>query len=229
MRLVKRRVNTRLLGVCGSPIREGNTEAFLGEALKAAGALEDVSTNVILLGEKRIGDCRHCNWCITKQEKDRFCALKDDMTEIYPRLLEADALLFATPTYAGRLSGYMATFLDRFRALVLGKHYRGVLDGKVGGAMTVAWLRNAGPETTLLSVVSALLMWGIVVVSPGGGACQFGAVGLSSTDGTGKFDSKHRLGVLKDEVGMTSARALAVRMVEMTRILKSGRESLGED
>ena len=225
---MKETVDIRLLGVCGSPIRGGNTEAFLNEALKTAERLDGVITTSILLAEKQIADCRHCNWCIAKQEKERFCVVQDDMLGIYPRIIEADALLLATPTYAGRLSGYMATFLDRFRALVLGKHYRRVLDGKVGGAMTVAWLRNAGPETTLLSIVSAYLMWGMVVVSPGENSCQFGAVGLSSADGTGRFDSKDRLGVLKDGVGMSSARALSGRMVEMTRTLKSGRQSLGK-
>jgi multimeric flavodoxin WrbA len=221
-------MDIRLLGVCGSPIREGNVETFLNEALKAAGELGGVTANAVILSQKKIEDCRQCNWCMTKQEKGRPCAIQDDMIEIYPRLIEADAVLLATPTYAGRLSGYMATFLDRLRALVLGKCYRGVLDGKVGGAMTVAWLRNAGPETTLISVISAFLMWGMVVVSPGEGACQFGAVGLSSDGGTGRFDPKDRLGVLKDEIGMASARALAKRMVQMTRILKAGRQCLGE-
>ncbi|MBM4445259.1 MAG: flavodoxin family protein [Chloroflexi bacterium] len=217
-----------LLGVCGSPVKEGNTEAFLHEALREAGAQPGVSTSEILLARKKIGDCRHCNWCLVKQEKGRFCAIEDDMTEIYPRLIEADALLLSTPTYAGRLSGYMATFMDRWRALVLGKHYRGALEGKVGGAMTVAWLRNAGPETALLSVVTALLMWGVVVVTPGESGCQFGAVGLSSSGGTGRFDPKDRLGVLQDEAGLKSARALARRMVRMSRTLKAGRQALGQ-
>ncbi len=217
-----------VLGVSGSPIKEGNTEVFLSEALKTAEGLGNVSTELIRLAGKHISDCRHCNWCIAKQEEGRFCALQDDMLEIYPRMIEADALLLATPTYAGRLSGYMAAFLDRFRALVLGKHYRGALKGKVGGAMTVAWMRNAGPETTLLSVITPFLMWGMVVVSPGEGFCQFGAVGLSSDGGTGRFDARERLGVLKDEVGMKSAHTLARRMVEMTLILKAGREALGQ-
>ncbi len=222
------RMDIRILGVCGSPIRDGNAEAFLDEALKAAGAQDGVSTSEILLSGKKVGDCRHCNWCLAKQEEGRFCAIEDDMAEVYPLVVEADALLLSTPTYAGRLSGYMATFIDRLRALVLGKCYRGALDGKVGGAMTVAWLRNAGPETALLSVISAFLMWGMVVVSPGEGGCQFGAVGLSSSGGTGKFDPKDRLGVLKDDIGMESARSLGRRTVQMTRVLRAGRHALGQ-
>lgn len=221
-------MDVTLLGICGSPVKEGNAEVFLHAALQAAGTQDGVTTGEILLSGRKIGDCRHCNWCLAKQEKGRFCAIEDDMTEVYPKLIEADALIVSTPTYAGRLSGYTAAFMDRFRALVLGKCYRGALDGKVGGAMTVAWLRNAGPETALLSVVSAFLMWGMVVVSPGEGGCQFGAVGLSSSGGSGEFDPKDRLGVLQDDIGMESARALGKRVVQMTRTLKAGRLSLGQ-
>jgi hypothetical protein len=95
----------------------------------------------------------------------------------------------------------------------------------VGGAMTVAWMRNAGAETALLSVVSAYLMWGMVVASPGEGGCQFGAVGLSSDGGSGRFVPQEKLGVLKDKLGMSSARALAKRTVELARIMKVGQEA----
>jgi multimeric flavodoxin WrbA len=215
----------KILGICGSPVKGGNTEVFLSEALKAAEGLGDVSTESVRLIEKRIGDCRHCNWCTSKQEEGSFCCIKDDMLEMYPKIIEADALVIATPTYAGRLSGYSAVFMDRFRALVLGKRYRGVLRNKVGRAMTVAWMRNAGPETALLSVVTAYLMWGMVLASPGEGGCEFGAVGLSSDGGSGRFVPEERLGVLKDKLGMSSARALAKRTVELARIVKAGQEA----
>jgi multimeric flavodoxin WrbA len=215
----------RILGICGSPVKGGNTEASLGEALKAAEGLGDVTTESLRLIEKRIGDCRHCNWCTSKQVEGSFCCIKDDMLEMYPKIIEADALLIATPTYAGRLSGYSAVFMDRFRALVLGKRYRGVLRNKVGAAMTVAWMRNAGPETALLSVATAYLMWGMVLASPGEGGCEFGAVGVSSDGGSGRFVPEEKQGVLKDKLGMASARALAKRTVELARIMRAGQEA----
>lgn len=220
-------MSIRILGVCGSPVKGGNTEVFLSEALKTAEGLGDVATELVRLIEKRIGDCRHCNWCLSKQAEGTFCCIKDDMLEMYPKIIEADALLVATPTYAGRLSGYSAVFMDRFRALVLGKRYRGVLRNKVGAAMTVSWMRNAGPETALLSVATSYLMWGMVLASPGEGGCEFGAVGVSSDGGSGRFVPEEKLGVLKDKLGMDSARALAKRTVELARIVKSGQEVQG--
>jgi len=220
-------MSIRILGVCGSPVKGGNTEVFLSEALKTAEGLGDVATELVRLIEKRIGDCRHCNWCLSKQAEGTFCCIKDDMLEMYPKIIEADALLVATPTYAGRLSGYSAVFMDRFRALVLGKRYRGVLRNKVGAAMTVSWMRNAGPETALFSVATSYLMWGMVLASPGEGGCEFGAVGVSSDGGSGRFVPEEKLGVLKDKLGMDSARALARRTVELARIVKSGQEAQG--
>lgn len=217
----------RILGISGSPVRGGNTDVYLAAGLKQAEALGDVTTELVRVAEKRIGDCRQCNWCTSKQEEGSFCCLKDDMLDLYPRITGADALVVATPTYAGRLSGYTATFLDRFRALVLGKHYRGVLRNKVGAAMTVAWMRNAGPETALLSIAAGYLMWGMVVASPLEGGSEFGAVGVSSEGGSGHFVREERLGVLKDELGMSSARALGRRTVELARLLQAGRQSDG--
>jgi multimeric flavodoxin WrbA len=108
----------KILGICGSPVKGGNTEAFLGEALKAAEGLGDVTTESVRLIEKRIGDCRHCNWCTSKQVEGAFCCIKDDMLEMYPKIIEADALLMATPTYAGRLSGYSAVFMEDRKSVV---------------------------------------------------------------------------------------------------------------
>lgn len=221
-------MHIRILGITGSPVKGGNTEVFLSEALKSAEGLGDVGIELVRLAEKRIGDCRQCNWCTSKQEEGSFCCIKDDMLEIYPKIINTDVLLLATPTYAGRLSGYSAVFMDRFRALVLGKRYRGVLRNKIGGGMTVAWMRNAGPETALLSVVTAYLMWGMLVASPGEGGCQFGAVGLSSDGGSGRFVPEERLGVVKDKLGMASARALAKRTVELAKIVKAGQEAQGK-
>jgi multimeric flavodoxin WrbA len=51
----------KILGICGSPIKGGNTEVFLNEGLKAAESVGDVQTELISLAGKEIRDCRHCN------------------------------------------------------------------------------------------------------------------------------------------------------------------------
>ena len=214
-------MQTEVLGICGSPIEHGNTRAFLSEALQAAEEIEGVKTELVTLAGVKITNCRHCNWCISKQEEGKFCANQDDdMTKLYPKFLEADVILLATPVYGGRLSGYMASLLGRLRVFVHSKLYGGALRNKVGGALAVSWYRNGGGETTLISLVSTLLALKLIVVNPSSPGNHYGALGLASRGGTGKFDPQNKLGVLEDEYGLRGARSLARRAVEISELLK---------
>ena len=49
----------KILGVSGSPVKRGNTEAFLEESLKAAGEIENVNTELVSLAGRNIQDCEH--------------------------------------------------------------------------------------------------------------------------------------------------------------------------
>lgn len=211
-----------ILGICGSPIKEGNTEVFLKEALKAAEETGNVKVNSISLAGKDIRDCRHCNWCLRKQTEDKFCVQDDDMKDIFPQILKADALLIATPVYTIRLSGYLACFLDRFRVFAFGNLYKEKLENKVGGALAVAWFRNRGAEIALLNIVSAYLAYGMIPVAPAEGlGSPFGAAGVSSQGGTGKFTARNRLGILEDEYGLKTARSLGKRVAELTKLIRA--------
>ena len=209
-----------VLGICGSPIKEGNTELLLKEAINAAREMGEVKTEIITLAGKDIKDCRQCNFCMTKQEEGEFCSQRDDMIEIYPKLLEADALLFASPVYIGRLSGYLATFIDRMRFFcpIIGKYYGGKLQNKVGGALAVSWVRNAGTFTTLLDIIQSFLIFGMIPVSPAAGG--IGATAVSSEEGIGMPNPADRHMVLKDTLGLIQAQSLGQRVVEISRIIK---------
>jgi len=222
-------VKTNVLGICGSPIKNGNTEAFLRESLKAAEAISNTKTELITLAGRDIKDCRHCNWCMHKQEDDKFCAQKDDMTDIYPELLKADALLLASPVYSCRISANMACFIDRLRVFAYGNIHRRKLKNKLGAALAVGWGRNFGLETTLLTITTAFLGLEIITVGPPFGlGSPFGATGLSSENGTGKFDPEDKLGVLRDEHGVKGARALGKRVAEVSKIIKAGEAELSQ-
>lgn len=215
-----------VLGISASPIKGGNTETFLQEALKEIEKMPQAKVSFLSLAGKEIKDCIHCNFCLKSQEEGKFCSIKDDMDMVYPQMLKADALLLATPVYVTRLSGYLACLLDRCRVFVHGNYYRGKLQDKVGGGLAVLWARHCGAETTLVSILQSFLVFGMHPVGPGALGGVFGAVGLSSLHGTGKFDPKDKLGVLKDEYGLQSARLLAKKVVETTRLIKAGKEAL---
>ena len=102
----------KVIGICGSP-RPGNTEWMLKKLLEVSGNA-GVQTELILLREKDITGCNGCLSCETggKQRKG-ICRIKDDMQEIYPKLLGADGLAFGTPVYFEMLSGLLKNFMDR--------------------------------------------------------------------------------------------------------------------
>ena len=97
----------KLLAISGSRISDGNMEALVREAMTQTENHDDVEYKNISLSDKKIKGCIHCNWCIKKQSEGEFCSIKDDMTDIYSELINADGILLASPAHFGRLSGLM--------------------------------------------------------------------------------------------------------------------------
>jgi len=211
-----------VLGICGSPVKDGNADSFLG-AVADSVREPGINVNIINVARLNIADCLHCNFCLTRQTREKICGLEDDMREIYPQVLKADVIVFASPVYLMRLSGYLAKFMDRLRALLHGKVYRRALADKVGVALAVSWFRNTGVETTLLSIVSGMLTLGMI---PVGGIGGLGAGAVSSKGGTGLFERENRLGVLDDEYGIETGKKTLRRAVLLARIIKAGKEAL---
>ena len=75
-------------------------------------------------------------------------------------LANYDGIIVGTPTRFGRISGQMAAFLDQGGGLWM----RGALNGKVGGAFTSSATQHGGQETTLFSVITNLLHFGMTIV-----------------------------------------------------------------
>ena len=213
-----------ILGVCGSPVKESNTELILREALKAVDQ-EGIKVDIFNVQDKTIEDCRHCNWCMTQQVEGTFCIVEDDMKELFPKVVQADALMVASPVYLARMSGRVAAVLDRIRCIHYGKRYAGGMKYKVGAGIAVSWFRNSGIETTLTSIHWAFLTYQMVIAVPGS-LSTFGGAGLSSLSGIGDFDPNDKHQVLKDEYGLMTARATSKSMLELARIIKNGKDNV---
>jgi multimeric flavodoxin WrbA len=97
----------KIIAICGSP-RKGNTEFILKRILTKAEEL-GARTELILLREKRIEFCNGCLSCDSTGE----CNIRDDMQIIYPKLEEADLIIFGSPNYFNNMSGMMKNFIDR--------------------------------------------------------------------------------------------------------------------
>jgi NAD(P)H dehydrogenase (quinone) len=75
-------------------------------------------------------------------------------------LADYDAIVVGTGTRFGRLSSQMANFLDQAGGLWA----KGALHGKVGGAFAATATQHGGQETTLFTIITNLLHFGMVIV-----------------------------------------------------------------
>ncbi|MFJ3047552.1 NAD(P)H:quinone oxidoreductase [Herbaspirillum chlorophenolicum] len=71
-----------------------------------------------------------------------------------------DAIIVGTGTRFGRMSSQMAAFLDQAGSLWA----RGALNGKVGAAFSSSATQHGGQETTLFSIITNLLHFGMTIV-----------------------------------------------------------------
>ena len=103
-----------------------------------------------------------------------------------------DAIIVGTGTRFGRMSSQMANFLDQAGGLWA----TGALNGKVGAAFSSTAVQHGGQETTLFSIITNLLHFGMVIVglpySFAGqsrldeitGGAPYGATTIAASDGS---------------------------------------------
>jgi len=98
-----------VLGIVGSPRRGGNTDLLVSRVLEGAASAGAV-TETLFLADLQIRECDGCHACW----QGRKCPKPDDMGDIYPRIIAADAIVFGTPVYWYGPTGLMKLLIDRF-------------------------------------------------------------------------------------------------------------------
>jgi multimeric flavodoxin WrbA len=102
----------KVLGLFGSPRRGGNTEILLEEALKGA-QKEGAEIERLYLRDLDISPCTECHGC----DETGSCVILDDMQKIYPKLLEADVIILASPIFFYGVTAWAKAVIDRSQAL----------------------------------------------------------------------------------------------------------------
>ncbi|MBN2185932.1 MAG: flavodoxin family protein [Dehalococcoidia bacterium] len=111
----------KVLGIMGSPRKQGNTEILLDNAL--AGAKEaGAELEKVVVSQLRISPCREIYACL----KDGNCAIKDDMQWLYEKLLETDHIIFASPIFFYSVTSQAKAIVDRCQALWVRRHVLGM-------------------------------------------------------------------------------------------------------
>ncbi|MFC1915102.1 flavodoxin family protein [Chloroflexota bacterium] len=102
----------KILGIMGSPRIKGNTDLLLDEALKG-GQSQSAEVEKIVVDKLKINPCREYYGCL----KDGSCVIRDDMDDIYLKLLEADGIIIASPMFFYGLTAQVKALIDRCQAL----------------------------------------------------------------------------------------------------------------
>lgn len=96
----------------GSPRIKGNTDLLLDEALRGAQS-QGAEVEKIIVDKLNIAPCREYYGCV----KDGNCVIRDDMDGIYPKLLDADRVIVASPMFFYGLTSQIKALIDRCQAL----------------------------------------------------------------------------------------------------------------
>ena len=102
----------KVLGIMGSPRIKGNTDLLLDEALKGAQG-QGAEVEKVIVDKLNIAPCREYYGCV----KDGNCVIRDDMDNIYPKLLDTDRVIVASPIFFYGLTSQVKALIDRCQAL----------------------------------------------------------------------------------------------------------------
>jgi multimeric flavodoxin WrbA len=172
----------KVIGIAGSPRKNGNTELLTAHTLKAI-AEEGLDTELISLAGLEIKPCKACYQC----KKEEKCSTEDDMFPIYLKMKDADGIILASPVYYGSATALIKAFIERTGQLA--KWNNQPFHGKVGGPLVVA--RRAGKTFTLAQLTLWFQMLGFFV--PG------------SSYWNVAFGSRKKGNVKHDEEGLNTA------------------------
>lgn len=101
----------KVIGINGSPRKEGNTFRMLASV---CADLQDngIETEIIQVGGSDIRGCRSCYGCIEKKNS-RCTTATDCFNAVFEKMLAADGMVLASPTYFADITPELKALIDR--------------------------------------------------------------------------------------------------------------------
>jgi multimeric flavodoxin WrbA len=208
----------KILGISGSPRKEGNTEILVREALLGAGEIAGVEPVFLGLAGKKIG---HCTGCLACEKRKRFCVIKDDFREFFKGYMEADGIILGSPVYHLAITSTLKAAIDRLGQSMFAI-YRGKLPRlcKVGGAIAQGGSLYGGQEYALQFMASHFILQNCLFVSGDRPQSKMGVPASTLGDST-------RGSIGKNEGALRMSRTLGRRVAEMAKIVQAGLAQMG--
>ena len=183
----------------GSARKDGNTAILVNtvfKELKKAG----IETEMVQLSGKKIRGCLACGKCY--ENKDKRCVVANDVVnECIEKMVEADGIILASPTYFTDVSTEMKALIDRAGYVARANDH--MFQRKVGAAVVAA--RRAGAIHTFDTLNHFFLISQMIV--PGSSYWNIG-MGLAPGD------------VKKDKEGLATMKTLGTNMAWLMKKLE---------
>jgi multimeric flavodoxin WrbA len=112
-------MTSKVIGLLGSPLPEGNAAILLDYALKGA-ADAGCTVEKIIVNNLDFQACVEMMFC----REHETCIVDDDMQQMYQKFREMDSLIIATPVMTMGIPGKLKSFIDRFQVFFMAKYVR---------------------------------------------------------------------------------------------------------
>ncbi len=104
-----------VLAICGAANKNRNTATMLKSAFDGAMSVSGATGEMIYLYDLNFHGCIGCHSCkLLDEKKLGRCAVKDGLTPVLEKAIDADVLLIGSPIYYSDLTGETRAFLERY-------------------------------------------------------------------------------------------------------------------
>jgi NAD(P)H dehydrogenase (quinone) len=122
---------------------------------------EEILMQVLVMYYSRTGNTKKLAEAIARgvEEIEAVQPVIKNVSEVTKRdFLESDGIIAGSPVYFGSMAAELKTIFDNFVEV------RGQMSGKIGAAFATGGHHSGGKETTILSIIQAFLIYGMIVV-----------------------------------------------------------------
>ena len=147
----------KVIGVLGSPVKRG-TNSLLQKSLDTLSEA-GIETELLHITDYNLQFCQGCNTCL----REGRCVIEDDLTKIGDKLIEADGIILASPSYFGSPTAQLKNLMDRSRYLKMQDHK---LKNKLLGVISSSGLNQGGGQSTIEDINRFGLTHGMLIIGP---------------------------------------------------------------
>ncbi|MGV9173182.1 MAG: flavodoxin family protein [Promethearchaeia archaeon] len=147
--------------IVGSPRKNRSCNFLIENAIEGVKSTsEDFDINKIYITDFDLSPCTGCDQCL-REPFECPLAENDDTHDLEKHLLDADAILIASPTYFGSVSAQIKTLIDRSRPWKMNGYQ---LANTIFAPLVAQGLRNGGGGGVITDLVNFALIQGMICV-----------------------------------------------------------------